>query len=126
MGEDIYECSGPIFSPDWFREQYPEKLLFRNVSCEVTLPLGNVYDVEYETLEIIERIGEHRGICIASSSEVHEKVPPENAAKMYQSVHAYGTYPIDVTVSGNGGKRFEIRSPREKKRWKSSRRILRK
>jgi hypothetical protein len=62
----------------------------------VTLPLGNVYDVEDETLELIERIGEQGGIFIGSSSEVHDKVPPENAATLYQSVHEYGSYPIDV------------------------------
>jgi uroporphyrinogen-III decarboxylase len=78
------------------RAQYPNKLLFGNVCCEVTLPLGNVYDVEDETLELIERIGEQGGIFIGSSSEVHDKVPPENAATLYQSVHEYGSYPIDV------------------------------
>jgi uroporphyrinogen-III decarboxylase len=78
------------------REQYPQKCLFGNVCCEVTLPLGNAFDVEDETLELIERLGEHGGIFIGSSSEVHDKVPPENAATMYRTVHEYGTYPIDV------------------------------
>jgi hypothetical protein len=78
------------------RRRYPEKLLFGNVCCEVTLPLGTVFDVEDETLELIERLGEHGGIFIGSSSEVHDKVPPENAATMYRTVHEYGSYPIDV------------------------------
>ena len=77
-------------------EQYPDKLLFGNVCCSVTLPRGNVYDVEDETLEIIERIGPDGGIFIGSSSEVHGLVPVENAAAMYRTVHEYGTYPIDV------------------------------
>jgi len=77
-------------------EQYPDKLLFGNVCCAVTLPQGNVYDVEDETLEIIERIGPDGGIFIGSSSEVHDLVPVENAAVMYRTVHEYGTYPIDV------------------------------
>lgn len=78
------------------REQYPGKLLFGNVCCEVTLPLGNVFDVEDETLELIERLGEHSGIFIGSSSEVHDKVPPENAETMYRTVHEHGVFPIDV------------------------------
>jgi uroporphyrinogen-III decarboxylase len=78
------------------RKLYPDKHLFGNVCCEVTLPHGNVYDVEDETLEIIERIGPHGGIFIGSSSEVHDLVPVKNAAKMYETVHEYGTYPIDV------------------------------
>jgi len=78
------------------RKLYPNKLLFGNVCCEVTLPLGNVYDVEDETLELIEKIGPQGGIFIGSSSEVHDKVPVENAAKMYETVHEYGIYPIDL------------------------------
>ena len=83
---DIFEIRG----------RYPRKLLFGNVCCEVTLPLGNVYDVEDETLELIERLGPSGGVFIGSSSEVHDKVPVENAAKMYETVHEYGVYPIDV------------------------------
>ena len=75
---------------------YPEKLLFGNVCCAVTLPQGNIFDVEDETLELIERLGPQGGIFIGSSSEVHDLVPPENAAKMYETVLEYGAYPIDV------------------------------
>jgi len=156
MGEDIACRTGPIFSPNWLREnalprwrwiaepikdkgykflfhtdgrygellhiifnefkadglnpierngcndifeirrQYPDKLLFGNVCCAVTLPRGNVFDVEDETLELIEKIGPQGGIFIGSSSEVHDLVPVENALTMYRTVHHYGTYPIDV------------------------------
>jgi uroporphyrinogen-III decarboxylase len=78
------------------RERYPDKLLFGNVCCEVTLPHGNIFDVEDETLELIERIAPEGGICIGSSSEVHDLVPVENVVKMYETVHTYGAYPIDV------------------------------
>ncbi len=78
------------------RKMYPGKLLFGNVCCEITLPHGTVYDVEDETLELIEKIGPQGGILIGSSSEVHDLIPPENAVKMYETVHEYGVYPIDV------------------------------
>jgi hypothetical protein len=52
--------------------------------------------VEDETLELIEKIGPQGGIFIGSSSEVHDAVPVVNAARMYQTVHEYGSYPIDV------------------------------
>jgi len=78
------------------RKQYPDKLLFGNVCCEVTLPHGNIYDVEDETLELIEKIGPQGGILIGSSSEVHDLIPVENAVSMYKTVHEYGIYPIDV------------------------------
>ncbi|MGA1980462.1 MAG: uroporphyrinogen decarboxylase family protein [Sedimentisphaerales bacterium] len=78
------------------RKQYPDKLLFGNVCCAVTLPQGNTYDVEDETLELIEKIGPQGGILIGSSGEVGDCVPPENAVTMYETIHKYGTYPIDV------------------------------
>jgi uroporphyrinogen-III decarboxylase len=78
------------------REQYPHKLLFGNVCCINTLPHGTLDDVEDETLELIEKIGPQNGIFIGSSSEVHDAVPVENAVKMYQTVHEYGGYPIDI------------------------------
>jgi hypothetical protein len=77
-------------------ERYPGKHLFGNVCCEVTLPHGNVFDVEDETLEIIERIGPDGGIFIGSSSELHDLIPVENAETLYRTVHEYGTFPIDV------------------------------
>ena len=77
------------------RKKYPNKLLFGNVCCAQTLPYGTVNDVERETLELILKIGPEGGICIGSSSEVHDLVPPENALKMYETVHKYGIYPID-------------------------------
>jgi hypothetical protein len=78
------------------RRQYPDKLLFGNVCCAVTLPQGNIYDVEDETLELIEEIGPQGGILIGSSGEVGDLVLPENTVTMYETVHKYGIYPIDV------------------------------
>jgi len=76
--------------------RYPDKHLFGNVCCEVTLPHGNVFDVEDETLEIIERIGPDGGVFIGSSSELHDLIPVENAETLYRTVHEYGSFPIDV------------------------------
>ncbi len=78
------------------RREYPHTLLFGNVCCIHTLPHGSLGDVEDETLELVEKIGPQGGIFIGSSSEVHDAVPVQNAAKMYGTVHEYGTYPIDV------------------------------
>lgn len=77
-------------------EQFPHVSYFGNVCCAVTLPYGNRYDVEDETLELIEKIGSEGRICIGSSSEVHEQIPLLNIETMYGTVHEYGTYPIDI------------------------------
>ena len=78
------------------RKEYPDKLLFGNVCCMHTLPFGTLGDVEDETLELIEKIGPQAGIFIGSSSEIHENVPVKNAVRMYETVHEYGVYPIDI------------------------------
>jgi uroporphyrinogen-III decarboxylase len=91
------------------KRRYPDKLLFGNVCCAVTLPQGNVYDVEDETLELIEKIGPQGGIFIGSSGEVGDLVPPINAVTMYETVHKYGTYPINID---------RIRKRRSEIRWK--------
>ncbi|RKX98272.1 MAG: hypothetical protein DRZ90_03455 [Spirochaetes bacterium] len=77
-------------------KNWPEKFLFGNVCCEETLPLGNRFDVEDETLELIEKIGPSQKIFIGSSSEVHETIPLINIEVMYNTVHEYGSYPIDI------------------------------
>jgi hypothetical protein len=77
-------------------KKYPDKLLFGNVCCSVTLPAGNIYDVEDETLELIEKIGPTGRILIGSSGEVGDSVPPGNAVTMYRTAREYGTYPADV------------------------------
>jgi hypothetical protein len=61
-----------------------------------TLPHGTPGDVEDETLELIEKIGPDAAILIGSSSEVHDAIPVENASIMYQTVHQYGQFPIDI------------------------------
>ena len=78
------------------RKLYPDKFLVGNVCCSSILPFGTLDDVEDETLELIEKIGPVGGILIGSSSEVNDLVPPENAAKLYEIVLEYGSYPIDV------------------------------
>jgi hypothetical protein len=83
---DIFEIAG----------RYPDKFLFGNVCCAETLPRGNCCDVEDETLELIERLGSESRICIGSSSELHDLIPPDRAETMYRTVHEYGTFPIDV------------------------------
>lgn len=82
-----------IFS---IESRYPDKFFFGNVCCETTLPFGNCFDVEDETLELIEKIGPHKNIFIGSSSEVHAKIPLRNIETMYGTVHEYGEYPINV------------------------------
>jgi hypothetical protein len=78
------------------REKYPHKFLLGNVCCSVTLPRGNAFDVEDETLELIERLGPKGRNFIGSSSEVHNLVPLVNTETMYHTVHEYGTYPINI------------------------------
>jgi len=78
------------------RDAYTDRFLAGNVCCSSTLPYGTLEDIEDETLELIERIGPQGGILIGSSSEINDLVPPESAAKLYETVHEYGAFPIDT------------------------------
>jgi hypothetical protein len=90
------------------RDAYPDTFLAGNVCCATTLPFGTLADIEDETLELIERISPGGGILIGSSSEVNDVVPAGHAAKMYETVHEYGAYPIDIDRIRH--RRAEIRS----------------
>ncbi|MDC7233546.1 MAG: uroporphyrinogen decarboxylase family protein [Spirochaetales bacterium] len=92
-------------------QAWPETYLFGNVCCEETLPYGNRADVEDETLELIEKAGADRKIFIGSSSEVHELIPLINIETMYNTVHEYGSYPLDLDRIR--GRRREIASKRK-------------
>ena len=92
-------------------KKYPDKFFFGNVCCETTLPFGNRWDVEDETLELIELMGPTQKLFIGSSSEAHEKIPLINIETMYGIVHEYGEYPIDIDRIRS--RRAEIKSKLE-------------
>ena len=80
-----------------YPRQYPQKFLFGNVCCSVTLPRGNAFDVERRDSRTHRTARARRArYFIGSSSEVHNLVPLENAETMYRTVHDYGTYPLDI------------------------------
>jgi len=98
------------------RDKYPDKLLFGNVCCASTLPFGSVDDVEYETLDLIERAGPLGRLFIGSSSEINDLVPKENAAILYKTVLDYGSWPIDCARIGK--RKAELASRRNARQFR--------
>lgn len=68
-------------------------VLFGNIDCSATLPLGTVQDVTREVVERIGQAGPGGGYVLGSSSEIEEIVPVRNVQAMFDAVRKYGRFP---------------------------------
>ena len=69
-----------------------EIVLFGNIDCSSTLPLGSVEDVTREVIERIQDAAPGSGYVLGSSSELEEIVPIENVEAMFKTVRRYGKF----------------------------------
>jgi len=76
------------------KAEYGERLiLVGNIDVSGVLPSGTPQDVERAVRDALAAAAPGGGFCLASSSEIHNAIPPENALTMYQAAHKYGVYP---------------------------------
>ena len=76
------------------KAEYGERLiLVGNIDVSRLLPSGNPQDVEQAVKNTVAAAAPGGGFCLASSSEIHNAIPVENALTMYQAAHKYGAYP---------------------------------
>jgi len=68
-------------------------VLFGNIDCSGTLPLGTVEDVTKEVIERIKEAGPGSGYVLGSSSEIEEIVPVRNVEAMFRTLRRYGRFP---------------------------------
>jgi uroporphyrinogen decarboxylase len=68
-------------------------VLFGNIDCSGTLPLGTVEDVTKEVIERIKEAGPGSGYVLGSSSEIEEIVPVPNVEAMFGALRRYGRFP---------------------------------
>ncbi len=68
-------------------------VLFGNIDCSATLPLGTVSDVTREVMDRIADAGPGGGYVLGSSSEIEEIVPLDNVEAMFRTVRRYGKFP---------------------------------
>lgn len=70
-----------------------EIVLFGNIDCSGSLPLGTVEDVTKEVVDRINDAGSGSGYVLGSSSEIEEIVPIPNAQAMFKALQRYGKFP---------------------------------
>jgi len=71
-----------------------EIVLFGNIDCSATLPLGEVEDVTREVVDRITDAGPGSGYVLGSSSEIEEIVPIPNVKAMFDTVKRCGKFPM--------------------------------
>ena len=76
------------------KEKIGDKVvLFGNIDCSATLPLGTVEDVAKEVMDRIRDAGPGSGYVLGSSSEIEEIVPISNVEAMFAALRRYGKFP---------------------------------
>jgi uroporphyrinogen decarboxylase len=68
--------------------------LVGNISASDTLPYGPLQRIEEEVKETIRKAGGQGAYVLASDSDYHDGIPPENFIAMVRAGKKYGRYPI--------------------------------
>lgn len=67
-----------------------------NVDCAHTLTNGTEEQVVQETLSVIRKAAAGGGLILSSSNSIHSGVKPGNYLAMWNTIRAYGRYPIQL------------------------------
>ena len=87
--DEIHPCE-PYCQMDVgrLREKYPDLVLGQPIDCAGLLAFGQESEVEAAVVKAIEDAGKKK-IIIGSTSEIHPRVKPENALRMYRTARDY-------------------------------------
>ena len=86
------------------KQQYGDRLALKgNVDCSHTLTFGSMQDVVEETKQAIAKGAPGGGYICSSSNSIHSKVKPENYLAMWNTIRAYGRYPIRLEPFASSG-----------------------
>lgn len=78
------------------KAKYGDKIcLLGNVDCGPLLTWGTPEDVRQATKECLRKGGKGGGLICMSSNTIHSGVKPENYIAMVETIHEYGTYPLE-------------------------------
>ena len=79
------------------KQKYGDRVALKgNVNCAHTLALGTEKQVVEETLDCIRKGGVGGGLICSSSNSIHSSVKPGNYLAMWNTIRAYGTYPLQL------------------------------
>ena len=79
------------------KHKYGDRIALKgNVNCAHTLALGTEQEVVEETIAVIRDAGEGGGLIVSSSNSIHSSVKPGNYLAMWNTIRAYGKYPLQL------------------------------
>jgi uroporphyrinogen decarboxylase len=74
-----------------------------NVDCAHTLTNGTEKQVVAETLDVIRKAAGGGGLILSSSNSIHSGVKPGNYLAMWNTLRAYGAYPLRLNGWDDAG-----------------------
>jgi len=87
-----------------FKRKYGARIALKgNVSCAQTLTFGTERQVVDETLTVIRAAGPGGGLIASSSNSIHSSVKPGNYLAMWNTIRAYGRYPLRLEGWSDSG-----------------------
>jgi hypothetical protein len=87
-----------------FKRKYGHRVALKgNVNCAQTLTFGTERQVVEETLAVIRAAGEGGGLIVSSSNSIHSSVKPGNYLAMWNTIRAYGKYPLRLDAWSDSG-----------------------
>lgn len=99
-GIDCLDPIDPLGNMDiaQMKQKYGSRVALKgNVDCVGTLVDGTREDVVRATMQCILAASIGGGHIISSSNSIHSGISPENYRVFLDTVHEYGTYPLDMT-----------------------------
>lgn len=110
-GIDCLDPIDPIAGLDIgeFKRKYGQQVALKgNVDCAHTLTFRSEAETVAETLEVIRKAGCEGGLILSSSNSIHSAVKPGNYLALWNTVRAYGSYPLklDGWDSSGAGEAF--------------------
>jgi uroporphyrinogen decarboxylase len=103
------DCLDPIdrnggLDIGWMKQQYGDRFAMKgNVDCAHLLTFGAMHEVVQQTKDVLRVAAPGGGLILSSSNSIHSKVKPENYLAMWNTVRAYGTYPIQLEPLDTSG-----------------------
>jgi uroporphyrinogen-III decarboxylase len=90
------QCSAVDMEPEKLKEKFGDKIVFwgGGVNTQLTLPKGNVEDVEKEVKDRIRIFAPNGGFVFGAVHNIQYGTPAENIVTMCDTVYKYGKYPI--------------------------------
>ncbi len=81
------------------KAKYGDRLGYHGaIDVQQLMPNATVDEVRWEVAKRIHDLGRNGGYVIAPCHNLGTDIPPENIATLFDTIHEYGRYPLDLDV----------------------------